>query len=219
MKDIIDVCYLCGETMGADRTRDHVPPRSFFPAALRKEKNFSKLDVVFAHRTCNAAYSADEQYFFLSFAPLARQAEAGPAIYRTIEKPIVTPREWNLRLRIAGELYQDSAGQIRKRFDAGRVYRVAKKIVRGLHFLRWKTVLPVDWRYDFMVFDPMNQPPEPLLKMLDNNVQWGEYPEIFFFQGYAFRQGAESSVGSVLLGLASHPCRYSRQTQPAELIR
>jgi hypothetical protein len=177
-----EVCYLCGGPMGRDRTRDHVPAQSFFPAVLRKQRNFSKLDVVYAHRKCNAGYSSDEQYFFLSLAPLAHRSEVGPAIYKTIEKPILTPREWSLRRSIANELYADSSGQIRKRFDGERVYRVAKKIVRGLHFLRWRTVLPDDWRYDFMVFDPDNRPPDPLLRMLEKNDQWGPYPEVFFFK-------------------------------------
>src|SRR6266446_2115746 len=61
-----DTSYLCGQSMGKDRTRDHVPPRSFFPESLRKLKNFSKLDGVSAHRDCNRAYMLDEQYFFQS---------------------------------------------------------------------------------------------------------------------------------------------------------
>ncbi len=177
-----DICYLCGQAMGKDRTRDHVPPQSFFPEALRKQKNFSKLDVVYTHRDCNRAYMLDEQYFFQSLAPLARRTEAGPAIWKSVDKLILTAAEWNLRLRVGREFYVDEAGQVRKTFEYDRIYRVAKKIVRGLHFLRWHTVMPEDWRYDFNLHDPYNRPPEPLLQMLEENVAWGEYTEVFFFK-------------------------------------
>jgi hypothetical protein len=176
------ICYLCGQPIGRDRTRDHVPPQSFFPESLRREKNFSKLDIVDAHKTCNTAYQRDEQYFFHSLAPLARQTQAGPAIWKTIDKPILTSHEWNLRRKIASEFYVDNNGQVRKTFEHDRLYRIAKKIVRGLSFLRWQTVMPDDWRYDCSIYDPVNRPPAPLLTMLDENVEWGEYPEIFFFK-------------------------------------
>jgi hypothetical protein len=177
-----DICYLCAKQMGRDRTRDHVPPQSFFPEPLRKVKNFSRLDVVYAHRECNGSYKLDEQYFFQSLAPLARRTEAGPSIGKAIEKPILTPAEWRLRQQVAREFYRDATGQARKTFQHERLYRVAKKIIRGLHFLRWHTVMPDNWRYDFSLHDPYNKPPEPLLKMLEENIAWGEYPEVFFFK-------------------------------------
>src|ERR1700682_1559951 len=177
-----DTCCLCGDAMGKERTRDHVPPQSFFPEALRKQKNFSKLDVVYAHRNCNRAYMLDEQYFFQSLAPLARRTEAGLAIWKTVNKLILTPAEWRLRQRVGREFYRDAAGQIRKTFEHDRIYRVAKKIVRGLHFLRWHTVMPEDWRYDFNLHDPYNRPPAPLLQMAEENEAGGEYPEVFFFK-------------------------------------
>jgi hypothetical protein len=177
-----DICYLCGKAMGKDRTRDHVPPQSFFPEALRKQKSFSKLDVVYDHRDCNRVYMLDEQYFFQSLAPLARRTEAGPAIWKSVDKLILTPAEWNLRLCIGREFYVDAAGQVRKTFEHDGIYRVAKKIIRGLHFLRWHTVMPEDWRYDFNLHDPYNRPPEPLLQMLKENVAWGEYAQVFFFK-------------------------------------
>lgn len=177
-----DICYLCGRAMGKDRTRDHVPPQSFFPEPLRRVKNFSKLDVVHAHRDCNGSYKLDEQYFFQSLAPLAKKTQAGPSIWQVVDKLILTPAEWNLRRRVAREFYRDHAGVIRKTFEHRRIYRVAKKIVRGLHFLRWHTVLPEHWRYDFNLHDPYNRPPDVLLQVLDGNVAWGEYPEVFFFK-------------------------------------
>lgn len=130
------LCYLCGEPITTDRTRDHVPPQSFFPEQLRREKNFSNLDIVDAHGRCNSAYQKDEQYFFHALAPLARQTQAGAAIWATIDKPILTPQEYALRRKIANEFSQDSQGRTRKTFEHERLYRVAKKIVRGLSFLR-----------------------------------------------------------------------------------
>lgn len=177
-----DICYLCGEPMGQDRTRDHVPAQSFFPPALRRLKNFSRLDVVWAHSKCNGAYQTDEQYFFHALAPLARRTEAGPSIWSVIDKPILTPRELRLRQKVLSEFRLDEYGQVRKTFDKARVDRVVKKIVRGLWFLRFMTVMPEEWKLLASIHDPANPPPAELMAAVENEPSWGFYPEIFFFK-------------------------------------
>jgi hypothetical protein len=176
------ICYLCGKPLGRDRTRDHVPPQSFFPPALRRQKNFSRLDTVWAHAKCNGAFKIDEQYFFHSLAPLARRTEAGPAIWNAIDKPIITPHELRLRRQIAGEFSVDRWGRVHKTFDQKRIYRIIRKIIRGLWFLRFHTVLSNDLRCDIRVYDPNNRPPQVLLNAIESEPSWGFYPEVFFFK-------------------------------------
>lgn len=177
-----DICYLCDLPMGGDRTRDHVPPLNFFPEDLRKRKNFSRLDVVWAHRACNAAFMLDEQYFFHTLAPLARRTEAGPSIWKRIDKPILTPRELDLRARIAREFSVDDLGRVHKTYDQSRVERIVHKMLRGLWFLRFKTAMPEAWRCDISIFDPTNPPPADLMKGIESEPSWGFYPEVFFFK-------------------------------------
>src|SRR5260221_78183 len=68
------VCYLCSLPIANDRGDDHVPPKQFFAPAVRKTVNLSKLITLPAHRTCNAAYSLDEEYFTASFAPIVMES-------------------------------------------------------------------------------------------------------------------------------------------------
>jgi hypothetical protein len=168
--------------MGKDRTRDHVPPLSFFPKSLRKEKNLSRLNVVYAHKACNASYQLDEEYFFQSLSPLARRTEVGPALRQEIEKPVLTLAKIKLQRQIVGEFSRDQFGRVHKTYDRQRINRVIRKILRGLWFLRFRTVLPHDWRYDIAIYDPINAPPRELMAATEADPSWGFYPELFFFQ-------------------------------------
>jgi hypothetical protein len=157
-----DICYLCGNPMAADRTRDHVPAQSFFPAELRRQKNYSRLDVVWAHAKCNGAYKLDEEYFFHALATLARRTEAGPAIWRVVDKAILKPGQIRLRQKILGEFRWDRVRRLHKTFDKPRVDRVIRKIIRGLWFLRYKEVMPESWKLLTAFHDPDNPPPAEL---------------------------------------------------------
>jgi hypothetical protein len=168
--------------MGKDRTRDHVPPRSFFPPSVRRHKNLSRLDVVWAHKKCNKSYELDEEYFLQSLAPLARRTEVGPALWERIDKPILTLREVKLQTQIAREFWRDPRGRVRKTWDRERVNRVVRKWVRGLWFLRFENVLPPEWRYDVAFYDPVNRPPQEMMAAIENDPSWGFYPELFFFK-------------------------------------
>ncbi|GAI75371.1 unnamed protein product [marine sediment metagenome] len=61
------VCYLCGESIedspediGLKLARDHVPPRLFYPKAIRKKENLN-LEVAQSHQKCNEYYRKDEE--------------------------------------------------------------------------------------------------------------------------------------------------------------
>lgn len=168
--------------MGKDRTRDHIPPKSFFPESWRKQKNLSRLDVVWAHKSCNASYQLDEEYFFQSLAPLARRTEVGPALWEKIDKGVLSLAEFKLQQQVAREFSRDQFGRVHKTWDRERVNRVIRKIIRGMWFLRFETVLPHDWRYDIAIYDPVNRPPKDMMAAIEKDPTWGFYPEIFFFK-------------------------------------
>ena len=50
-------------------TREHVPPKQFYPKSILSEHNLN-LWVVSTCRACNESYKADEEYFFHALYPL-----------------------------------------------------------------------------------------------------------------------------------------------------
>ncbi len=69
MKADVEICYLCGEKLTGNVSRDHVPPKQFFSSDVRK--HFSpKLLTLQAHQACNKQYQEDEDYFVHSLGPL-----------------------------------------------------------------------------------------------------------------------------------------------------
>lgn len=70
------LCCLCGAP-GTSKdliTREHVPPKQFYPKSLRDGLN---LWVVPTHRRCNESYREHEEYFYCSLAALAIQQNPG----------------------------------------------------------------------------------------------------------------------------------------------
>ncbi len=63
MSDTPEVCCLCGKPPTEDDpiTREHVPPKQFYPKSLRPGVN---LWTVPTHRSCNNKYKSDEEYFY-----------------------------------------------------------------------------------------------------------------------------------------------------------
>src|SRR5262249_21137716 len=64
-----EICCLCGKSATADDpiTREHVPPKQFYPKSLRDGLN---LWVVPTHESCNNKHKADEEYFYCALYPL-----------------------------------------------------------------------------------------------------------------------------------------------------
>ena len=56
-------CYLCGDALGDDSNRDHVPPRRIFPSAIRRRLTVDLLTLR-THPRCHEVYQQDEEYFF-----------------------------------------------------------------------------------------------------------------------------------------------------------
>ena len=86
------ICYLCGKA-GAD-SKDHVPPQSLLPPETDSQQRIT----VTAHRACNSAPAADEEYVRDLLMPEAMQFG-----YQDAEKPYrktwqawSKPAGWNL---------------------------------------------------------------------------------------------------------------------------
>src|SRR5437868_6634938 len=69
-------CSLCGEPVSENSvdsedslTDEHVPPKQFYPKAIRSELR-EGLWKVPSHRRCNKDYKLDEEYFYHYYYPL-----------------------------------------------------------------------------------------------------------------------------------------------------
>jgi hypothetical protein len=179
------VCYLCGDGLanGEELSRDHLPPRAFFPEEFRRRNNLDRLETLRVHKRCNNEYSADEQYFVYALALVCSPSDAGKFLADHVIASAEEGRSLSLHLKIKDEFYRGEDGRVYKTFEHERLYRVAHKIVRGLWFQRAgiHQVLPSTWRTEFAMFDRNRQPPPDLADIIRTNVSWGLYPDVFSF--------------------------------------
>ena len=81
------VCYLCGETIEKESSKDHVPPRQFYSAEIRNLHS-PNLRTIPTHLSCNRAYQLDEEYFIHSIAPLVQKSYAGKSVLRALDEQV-----------------------------------------------------------------------------------------------------------------------------------
>jgi hypothetical protein len=122
---------------------DHVPPKQFFPAEVRKSQS-PNLWVVPTHKRCNEGYREDEEYFYHSLSLLVQNGNPnmGSVIYhdfsRRTQKP-QTPAMLRALLKTASTVTPGGIclppGIVRFGLDEYRVQRVAIKIAQGLFYL------------------------------------------------------------------------------------
>lgn len=156
-----DVCYLCGlEVSDADRSADHVPPKQFYAATLRKVINLDQLVTLVTHKGCNNSFSADEEYFTWSLSPLATGRTAGDALHADRLDRLAGGRAVSLYHAVKQEFDSSPGGLILpgglvvKRFDAERVTRIAWKLTRGLYFIEHHEALPDTTPRFFELIEP-----------------------------------------------------------------
>ncbi len=141
------VCYLCGESIedspedtGLELSMDHVPPRQFYPKAIRQQEDLN-LELAPSHKKCNEDYRKDEEYFYHSLYPLV--AENNPSMGQIIlqdlgrrtHKP-QTPAMIRKILKNVSGVTQGGIllppGKIVCSLDELRLQRIAIKIARGV---------------------------------------------------------------------------------------
>lgn len=183
------VCYLCGQPLEPPIGWDHVPPRQFFAAAVRKAHNLSKLLTIAVHDGCNKAYQLDEDYFVHTLMPFARGSYSGQAIYNDVLGKFRRGQKVGLTRRVLKEFEPRPSGlvlpgnKVIKRFQGARVQRVAWKIVRGLYFHHHGIALPEHHTTWVSVTPPDQLPPEHFRMFMSlPNESHGLYPGVFAYR-------------------------------------
>ncbi len=188
MKDKIEICYLCGKRLGGkeDINYDHVPPRQFYPSAIRKNTNLN-LFTLPTHTACNKSYQKDEDYFVHSLGILAKDSYAGNELWKDISHQIKRPKSKGLVKKILGEFDKRPSGiilpngKIAKRFDGKRARRVIWKILRGLYFKENKIFLLEDTKKIIWVSSKDKGLPS-IFPYVRNTPSRGDYPGVFDYK-------------------------------------
>ena len=125
-------CYLCGNPIKDRLSKDHVPPKCFFPKSHRQY--LSDLITLNTHEKCNNSYKDDEEYMALSLGAAARATKSGSALFEDFRSWGKRPPGRDLIKRVLGEfslrpgLLHLPPGMASKTVDSNRVSRVAWKI-------------------------------------------------------------------------------------------
>lgn len=187
------ICYLCGRSLDdASVNQDHLPPKQFFPAALRKARNLNLLTVP-THKSCNRSYQLDEDYFVQSLVPLAAETPAGSEISQAFVKqlehkePDRRARAGRLGRKILAEFEHEPGGivlphgRVAKRFDRSRVWRVIWKITRGLFHHEIGGFLPEEKKRVHKILTLDDEPPPEFVQVSCAESR-GRYPDIFDYK-------------------------------------
>jgi hypothetical protein len=168
MLDEIQLCCLCGKAATAcdPITREHVPPKQFYPKSLRDGLN---LWVVPTHKSCNNKHQRDEDYFYLAVYPLVanvnpraagvivddlkRRAKSRqtPTLLRSILQKSRTTTDGGLVL---------PPGVVRIDASKYRLQQVATKIGRCLFYRDHKRFMPYENCKDIRLCEHENDVPE-----------------------------------------------------------
>ena len=168
MSDATEVCCLCGKTATDEDplTREHVPPKQFYPKPLRDGLN---LWVVPTHRSCNNQHKADEEYFYHALYPLVANVNPQTAdvilddLKRRAKKP-QTPTLLRSILKTARKTAESGIvlprGVVRMDADQFRLQQVAIKIGRCLFYRDHKRVMPYENCKDIRLCEREDDVPE-----------------------------------------------------------
>lgn len=168
MSNATDVCCLCGKPATDEDpiTREHVPPKQFYPKSLRGGLN---LWVVPTHRSCNNKHKADEEYFYHALYPLVANVNARMAgvilddLKRRAKRP-QTPTLLRSILQTSQTTTQGGIvlppGVVRMGADQYRLQQVAIKIGRCLFYRDHKRVMPYENCKDIRLCEREEDVPE-----------------------------------------------------------
>ncbi len=187
MKRDINICYLCGQELGDDVSRDHVPPKQFYARDIRKKHKPTSLLTLPVHTGCNTSYEKDELYFTHSIGCVAQDSYSGRALWQDLLNKYKKPRGSKIAKMIFQEFDRRPSGiilpfgKVAKNSDGQRVWRVVWKITRGLFFYERKRFLPEYTRYNVKIVSPNEEPPEEF-EDVNNTPPRGQYPGVFDYK-------------------------------------
>lgn len=169
------ICCLCGKSVNLDAeleedtiSMDHVPPKQFFPLAIRIEKN-PNLWKVPTHKRCNNQHKLDEEYFLHQLYPLVKNAdkEMGDSMLQEIGRRAQKPQTRVLIRGLLDTCKTETDGGIVLpapilQFTAHpiRIQNVAIKIAQGLFFRDHGRYMPAGNCKDIRLLQMVDEIPE-----------------------------------------------------------
>jgi len=184
------ICYLCGNILEkADRTKDHVPPKQFFPGEFVERDLTKNLFTLPAHKKCNKSYEKDEQYFKFSLAGEVANTFAGRALLKDVKRSSKYPQGKRLIRRILKEYRHVTdagilppPGKVFKRVESFRLERIVWKIARGLFYKEYKRFLPEDRLICCAVIPSNCKPPDILELAIQTESKGGKNQGVFDYK-------------------------------------
>lgn len=180
------ICYLCGQPLDGDITRDHVPPKQFYPKSCRNTMALN-LFWIPAHSQCNMGFQEDEDYLVNSLGPLCGETDSGNALWADISHTYRKyPQHRGLVKRVFGEFEKRPSGivlppgMIGKRYDRRRVVPVVWKITRGLFFWERQRFLPESTPRTSEII--LNREPPTWFAHVRDTPSRGRYPGVFDYK-------------------------------------
>jgi len=168
MSDATVVCCLCGKPATDEDpiTREHVPPKQFYPKPLREGLN---LWVVPTHKSCNNQHKADEEYFYHALYPLVANVnpQMADVILHDLKRRAKKPQTPTL-LRSILKTARNTAGSgivlppgiVCMNTSEYRLQQVAIKIGRCLFYRDHKRVMPYENCKDIRLCEREEDVPE-----------------------------------------------------------
>jgi hypothetical protein len=203
------LCYLCGQTITDEPSRDHVPPQQLWSPEIRRQFNVSRLTTLPTHLACNHAYQMDEEYAVRVLAsaayddsPTARSVVQHGFAKATRGSGVGLHRKMiqSMDARPSGLHLPD--GKVLMRTEGARIKRTVWKLIRGLWFLEYGKPLPEDTRYLYDIREPRNEA-TPEFEEFWNKVRAqpsrGEYQAVFAHKHLRLEQEAELLHGWAML--------------------
>ena len=154
------------------------------------------------HKACNSSFQVDEDYFVNTLAPFAKDSYASKALLRDVFAKYAEGKKQGLVHKVLNEFDHAPsgiilpAGQVAKRFEGGRLHRVAWKIVRGLYFHEFGDFLPENTPNRLEIFPPDKPPSVTFLNALMDARSRGQYPG-----AHCVDHGSDVGGPSVVVGL------------------
>ena len=195
-------CHLCGElfdTTSSDPdlklSREHVPPRQFYPKGIRKKENLN-LETAPSHRECNESYREDEEYFYHALYPLVKDnnPNMGNVIFQDFKRRSTKPQTPAMLRNISKTASKITdggihlpAGKVQFSLDEYRLQRVVIKIARGVLSLNGIPFIKSSSCIDIRLCQSELEVPELYqLSWQASETPCGDYHKVFSYKYFYF---------------------------------